>query len=447
MWVKFAKAYDEYAEGDIVEIDESTFKVLEKAKIVEKSDPPDDNAIINKAIEGLTEQIGKTIEAGITKGLEKLSNSLGEKIIFPNVTKDENEDMGGFKSADEFFSCVIKAGNNKGIDQRLVKAVTGHNEDSDTEGGFTVPKEISRQIWEFVTGPESLLGLTDRYTTNSNNLTIPTIPETSRKDGSREGGVLSYWLAEGAQYTASMTQFGQMAMKLHKLGVLTYLTEELLQDTGVNLGAILSRKAGNAINFKVNESFLWGTGAGQPQGVMRANCLITVPLETNQNTDTILHYNISKMYHRMHPRLRGGAVWYVHPNVMEQFEHITFNDQTSNVVPIYLPPGGLSASDYGTLKGRPVVPLEYMKDLGFKGDILFANFGQYATLTKSGGGITEASSIHVRFLFDETAFKWTFRVDGQALWPAALEDYNGTTTRSPFVTLADRSGDSSSSGI
>jgi hypothetical protein len=46
-----------------------------------------------------------------------------------------------------------------------------------------------------------------------------------------------------------------------------------------------------------------------------------------------------------------------------------------------------------------------------------------------------ASSMHVRFLNDEMAFRITFRVDGHALWNSALTPFKGTNTLSPFVTL------------
>jgi hypothetical protein len=47
-------------------------------------------------------------------------------------------------------------------------------------------------------------------------------------------------------------------------------------------------------------------------------------------------------------------------------------------------------------------------------------------------------SMHVRFLYDETAFRFVFRMDGQPLWDKPLTPYKGTTTTSTTVTLATR---------
>lgn len=459
-WVKFIKDHESHKAGTIVQVGDDVAKHLIALKIAESSVPNFDQ-IVDKTIDSLGENIAKTVEAAVTKAVESLGNNLKKKIIIPATARDPDEEgMRGFKNIDEFTRCVMRAANrdNPQIDKRLImddletKAATGLNTQDDTGAGFLIPDTMAAQIWEHVTSVGELMGQTDQYTTSGNNLKINGFEEVSRKDSYRDGGVLAYWLDEAEQYTASQPRWRRMGFELHKLGVLTYLTEEQLSDTGVNLGQILTRKAGNAIRFKVNEAFIWGSGVGKPTGVMNEKCLVTVPLETNQATDSIIHQNIVKMYHRMPPSLRSGASWYVHPNLEEQLEFMSFkavekDNATATQIPIYLPANGISGNGFATLRGRPVVPLEYMKDLGYRGDILFANFSQYATLTKVGGGIKSASSIHVRFLFDEQVFKWSFRIDGHALWSAALEDYNGTTERSPFVTLADRSGDSSSSGL
>ena len=55
------------------------------------------------------------------------------------------------------------------------------------------------------------------------------------------------------------------------------------------------------------------------------------------------------------------------------------------------------------------------------------------------GGMESASSIHVKFTTDETAFRFVMRVDGQPTWNAALTPSNGSNTQSPFITLDTRS--------
>jgi HK97 family phage major capsid protein len=107
-------------------------------------------------------------------------------------------------------------------------------------------------------------------------------------------------------------------------------------------------------------------------------------------------------------------------------------------IPVYLPAGGLSTTGYGTLMGRPVIPIEQCAALGTVGDIILADMSQYWEINK--GPVQSASSIHVAFTTDQSAFRATLRDDYRPMWLSALTPFKDTTkTLSPFVTLATRS--------
>jgi hypothetical protein len=56
----------------------------------------------------------------------------------------------------------------------------------------------------------------------------------------------------------------------------------------------------------------------------------------------------------------------------------------------------------------------------------------------SKAGIQESVSTHVEFLRDQTAFKFTFRIDGRPLYDSPTEPLNGTATQSDFLAIAAR---------
>jgi len=58
---------------------------------------------------------------------------------------------------------------------------------------------------------------------------------------------------------------------------------------------------------------------------------------------------------------------------------------------------------------------------------------QYLMIDK--GALQTASSIHIRFLYDENVFRFTYRCDGQPIWNAPLTRFKGSTV-SPFVGLS-----------
>jgi len=71
------------------------------------------------------------------------------------------------------------------------------------------------------------------------------------------------------------------------------------------------------------------------------------------------------------------------------------------------------------------------------GDIILADLSQYLLAEK--GPVASEQSIHVRFVYDEMALRWTYRVDGAPWWHSALTPHKGSNTQSPFITLATRS--------
>jgi HK97 family phage major capsid protein len=192
------------------------------------------------------------------------------------------------------------------------------------------------------------------------------------------------------------------------------------------------------VQFVAQDALIRGDGAGKPLGILSANCLISVAVETGQGApDYLLAENILKMYMNMHIAGKQNFVWIVNDELIphlillssEKFPNVTF----------FVTAGGLVNSPTDTLLGKPVIYVEQASAMGTAGDIIAADFSQYQVASK--GNVQTAMSSHVAFLTDEMVFKVTFRLDGQPLWKSALTQYKATTatTRSPFVTLAARS--------
>ena len=83
-----------------------------------------------------------------------------------------------------------------------------------------------------------------------------------------------------------------------------------------------------------------------------------------------------------------------------------------------------------------MIPLEHADTVGTVGDIVLADLSQYLMIDKEN--IESAVSIHVRFIYDESTFRFVYRVDGAPWWNSALTPFKGTNTQSPFVALATR---------
>ena len=157
---------------------------------------------------------------------------------------------------------------------------------------------------------------------------------------------------------------------------------------------------------------------------------MTVAKETSQTADTVVAENVVKMLSRFGGNIASSA-WFINQDVLPTLPFMKIGD-----TPIFVPGGSFANAPFGVLLGRPIIPVEFCKTLGDKGDILLADWSEYLLVTK--GGMEEAQSIHVKFVTDEMAFRFITRNNGQPMHDAPITPLNGSNTLSPFVMLAER---------
>ena len=210
------------------------------------------------------------------------------------------------------------------------------------------------------------------------------------------------------------------------------MTEELLSDAPA-LSAWVTPAFQREFSFKISDALINGTGVGMPLGILNAGCTVEVTAETGQGAATLIADNVIKMYARRFGPNTGNYAWLINQDIEPQLHTMSLIIGAGGV-PVYMPAGGWSGAQYGSLFGRPVIPCEQCATLGTVGDIILADLSQYIIAEK--GGVQSASSIHVKFLEGETLFRFTYRCDGQPWWNAALTRYKGSSTQSPFVALS-----------
>jgi HK97 family phage major capsid protein len=350
--------------------------------------------------------------------------------VKPIPAKDNEKRFASF--GEQLMAAYRAAMPGGKVDERLsTRAASGLNETTPSDGGFLVQQDFVTELLKrtYETGILASKVKKIPISTNANGMKINAIDEDSRANGSRWGGVQTYWEGEADEITASKPKFRQMELSLKKLTGLCYATDELLQDAAA-LEAVIRQAFAEEFGFKIDDAILSGSGEGEPLGILNSGAIVTVAKEASQ-TDIITVENLIKMWNRLWSRSRANAVWYINQELEPYLYTLKIGDK-----PVYIPAGGLSEKPYGTLFGRPVVPIEQCSAAGEVGDIILADIGQYLLIDK--GGIKSASSIHVRFLYDENVFRFIYRVDGKPIWTKPLTPYKGSATVSPFVTLAKR---------
>ncbi len=312
-------------------------------------------------------------------------------------------------------------------------AIQGMNEAIGVDGGFLVLPEFGAKFFER-TYSNDLWSRTDNFQVAHNSITFPRNAEASRATGSRHGGLRGYWVAEGGAITGDRPKFGLLSLKLKKLAVVVYLTDELIDDAGIALEQYVTRKVSDEFNFMLGDTVINGTGPGMPKGILNSGATLSITKETGQAAATIVAENIDKMW----AGRWGGSTdyaWLINQDIEPQLSGLSQSVGTGGAL-LYRPPGGLTGDQPSTLKGQPVLTTEFNATLGTVGDIILADLKQYVTIGK--GGVQQAQSMHIEFLTDQVALRFILRVDGGTSENTTITPFKGSNNQASFVTLATR---------
>lgn len=377
-----------------------------------------------------------------TENLMRRSQENAEPLPGDDGARDEGKEVRPFRSLGEQLQAVVNAAKTHTADKRLLQvnnAVMGSNEGTSADGGYAIQEDFAGQILETAVATGDILSRVDSYTVgaNSNAARWLMVDETD-VSASVFGGVQMYWAAEGATVAASRPKFKELKLDLEKMMGFAYATDELLQDAAFMTG-FFGTAFTVAANRLLEDAIICGSGEGKPKGIMSGGGLITVDAEDGQKAGTLNAQNILKMWSRALVSGRKDVVWLMHPDLEDQLPQLMLGDKL-----IWMPEGGISGAQYQTILGRPVLFNDNCQAIGTKGDVLLADLKQYMLLKK--GTAKQDWSMHVEFLTDQQCFRMVLRCNGTPKVTAPVKLKNSTRTRSPYVTLAARSGTGTSNG-
>lgn len=355
--------------------------------------------------------------------------------------RDRNERP--FHSLGEQLQAVAAlAGRNEAgypVDQaenrlRAVNAASGVSTSVAGEVGFLVQTDIAAGLRNTAMDTGVLASRVDRMQIgpNSDGMEFYEVEDKDKSQGPWGGSFRVYRKGEkSVMETTIGLNTKPREIRLEDMYGLLFVTNRTLRDT-VALTSFINRGFSDNFSWKLDNEIWEGNGSGQCLGIMNSPVLVTVAKETGQAAGTLTVNNILKMFYSMPGRYLPNAAWFVSQvGVQEILPTLTIKDH-----PVYMPPTGLAGGMYGTLLGRPIIPIEQAPALGSKGDIVLADFKQYLMVEK--GGTEMATSIHVKFLTDETAFRFIMRNNGQPWDNAPITTAKGNKKMSPFITLAER---------
>ncbi len=374
--------------------------------------------------------------ASVSSEIEKAVGPVNKRIDLMVDEEDKKDPYNGFKSMGEFAKAVHTSDTSRGRvhDKRLDKAAgDGMTEVDAASLGHLIPTGFSNELMVAALDNADLFSMARSIPLDVNNVDVPYVDGFNRSGGLVSGGFKWYWVEEEELKTETKAKVGKVKLSLNEMAGLCFVSDPLLQDSPSTVGKIINDGFKDGFDLATSEAIIRGTGAGQPLGILSAPSIISIGIEGGQDDDTFVYENAIKMYYRNWKPANG--VWIMNHDVLGQLPLMNIAVGTGGA-PAFIPANGAADAPLGRLLGRPIVISDSCSTLGTQGDVIFADMNEYWVGVKSGNGagIQAASSIHLKFDYDQVAYRFTFRIDGMPWWPSVLTPRRGST-RSAFIVL------------
>jgi len=266
-------------------------------------------------------------------------------------------------------------------------------EGTDNEGGYFVPEDFRTQVIHNTGVPGGV------------HRPACTVITTSLKDGylPTMGSVSWAAIAEEAAYGDNTPTVGQVTFTIRKAGGTVKVSNELLEDSAVNLPALLSQIFGEAQGRYEDEQLIAGDGSGEAEGLRTS---ATDGTDTD-STSAVTIADIQTWYFDLPAQFRANASVSTTSSFMQQVNTL---DVTSSK-------GSLTSAPAEALLGRPTLlfdgtgwddaaAIATNEEVGAIGD-----FSNYYLIDRIGMSMRRDDSIYVAN--DQVGFFARSRYDGR----------------------------------
>jgi HK97 family phage major capsid protein len=154
------------------------------------------------------------------------------------------------------FTGYVRKGIDAGLNELAVKAAL--RTDSNTDGGYTVPEELDRQITRVATSRNGLRSVAGQQT----------IGGAAYTKLHNIGGASSGWVAErGTRSQTNTPQLVQISIPAAEMYAMPASTQTALDDSFINIDAWLAQEVAIALSDLEGVAFWTGDGVDKPRGM------------------------------------------------------------------------------------------------------------------------------------------------------------------------------------
>jgi HK97 family phage major capsid protein len=270
-------------------------------------------------------------------------------------------------------------------------------------GGFLVPEDVSSMVMSAARSMSPIARLAQEFVTDRGDVLGVPIAGTHGT---------AAWVAESGAISPSDETITQVNLGAFKGNSKIIVSEELRDDSAVDLDRFLAVELGQRIGLLEAAAFATGDGSGKPTGAVSAASTFTVSTAPTGNVTAYSKVAIVQFYLALGEMYRAEASWVMHPT---DFGNLAALEHAS---------GGLTfpslQNDPPSLMGRPVfIDASLPTPAASAKSLLFGNF-------RLGYGVRRVRDISIKRQEElhsdvgQVGYRLFSRVDGKPLLPAAV---------------------------
>ena len=325
------------------------------------------------------------------RSYEELKSRLDE--LSGNTVEKQANNTAEAKKKAEAYNTAFWETMHTGMPQNALK------EGSDGSGGYLVPDTYDDRLVQALKQKNVLRQIATVIPTTQ-KLTIPV----------SLGGENASWMPENEPYTFCEAEFGEIEIDAYKLGSSILVSDELLEDCGVDLKKYIEEAFARRIGNAEESAFIRGDGNGKPLGIIHQASIGKVTDEKGKiSADDLvdMEFSLAEPY-------RKNAVWVMSNDAycrLGQLRHYRGNPIWSN---------GLEEEMPMKLFGYPIYICNHMDDVT-PGSIpvMFGDFSYYWIGDRGKRVIKRLVERYADH--GQVAFITTERVDAKLVLPEAIK--------------------------
>jgi HK97 family phage major capsid protein len=273
-----AKEADDLSDEEKVFLKENVEKLTDAdkekfAEIVGEEKAIDVEAVKTLVNQHVQDALAKKVDEISSDILKKFTDGAAEQrakaLDGKPVAKDENKDS----VTRQFMKALMRG--DKAAAKALTTDTTGSSPD-DADAGLLIPTELRNEVLRIA---QTQYGLARRdmfylpFSGPGNSRTVPALGTS----------VSVFWTGEGAKKKSTQPKFSVVTQTLKKLAAIVPFTEEILEDSAINLTELISTLFAEAVSKEEDIQFFMGTGAPWT-GVLNNGSVNQVPQASGDAT-------------------------------------------------------------------------------------------------------------------------------------------------------------------